>query len=178
MAWHRFGVEGKTPQTKTRLPSMRQEIGTALAGLAAGVLVSAAMAAGRRARLLDKTLAEHAEDWLDRAADTRRRFGTAGTTAAEQVNHLAASAAFGAAYGVLRRRLPEVPPAALGALYGGALYAINIAAIAPMIGLTRGEAQETGRVVVQRLAMHLFFGTALAAFAEFAQEAHDERSFR
>src|SRR5271155_1700028 len=115
---------------------MRSEIKSTVAGVAAGVLLSGVMACGRRAGLFDKTLAEDAEDWLDRTLDARRRIGAAGTTAVEQVNHLAASAVFGAGYGALRQALPEVSPVVLGPLYGGALYAVNIVGIAPLIGLT------------------------------------------
>ena len=44
-------------------------------GLAAGAAMSLAMAIGRRAGALHKTLAEDAEDWLDRVLGTRRRIG-------------------------------------------------------------------------------------------------------
>jgi len=46
-----------------------------------------------------KTLAEHAEDWVDRAADTRSHIGQSGTWTLEQGNHIAASAAFGFDHG-------------------------------------------------------------------------------
>lgn len=86
------------------------------------------------------------------------------------MNHLVASAVFGAAYGVLRQSLPAAPPLALGALYGGALYAINIVGVAPLIGLTPGERQEPARIILERLAIHLLFGIALAAFTELGKE--------
>ena len=89
---------------------MRAEIKTAAAGVAAGIVLSAVMAVGRRAGLLEKTLAEHAEDWLDRTLDARRHIGVSGTTAAEQASHLAASAVFGVGYGMLRQSLPQVSP--------------------------------------------------------------------
>jgi hypothetical protein len=149
---------------------MRYQIETAMAGIAAGVLVSGVMVLGRRTGLLHKTLAEEAEDWLDRAVGLRRRIGATGTTAAEQINHLMASAAFGAGYGTLRRSVPGVPPLALGLLYGGALYAINIATIAPLIGLTRGEGQAPAPVILERLATHLLFGAAVAGFTSLGRE--------
>lgn len=149
---------------------MRYPIRTAAAGMAAGLLLGAVMFCGRRAGVLHKTLADHAEDWLARSLDTRRRIGNTGTIAAEQANHLAASALFGIGYGALRRSLPAVPPLGLGALYGGALYAINIAGIAPLIGLTRGERREPAGVVLQRLSLHILFGIAAAAFAEIGEK--------
>lgn len=84
-------------------------------GLAAGLAMDFAMVLGRRAGLLHKTLAEESEDWLDRTASTRRRIGEGGTEAVEQVNHFAASAAFGLGYGALRSRLPRLPGVLLGA---------------------------------------------------------------
>jgi hypothetical protein len=149
---------------------MRYQIETAMAGIAAGVLVSGVMVLGRRTGLLHKTLAEEAEDWLDRAVGLRRRIGATGTTAAEQINHLMVSAAFGAGYGTLRRSVPGVPPLALGLLYGGALYAIIIATIAPLIGLTRGEGQAPAPVILERLATHLLFGAAVAGFTSLGRE--------
>ena len=68
-------------------------------GVAAGVAVSLAMSLGRRASVLHKTLAEYAEDWVDRAADTRSHIGKSGTWTLEQGNHIAASAAFEFAHG-------------------------------------------------------------------------------
>ena len=144
---------------------MRTSMAGAWGGLAGGLLVSAAMIAGRRAGLLHKTLAEHGEDWLDRLFDARRRAGPHAVTIAEQTNHLATSAAFGWGYGLLR---PHVrwPATVLGALYGSALYAINIVGIAPRIGMTRGESRVSTGVSAQRLAMHVLFGVATAAIAE------------
>ncbi len=134
-------------------------------GLLAGVTVSVAMALGRRTGLLHKTLAEDAEDWLDRVAGTRRRIGAGGTTALEEGNHLAASAAFGFGYTLLRARLPRTPSPVLGALYGAGLYAVNIAGVAPLIGLTQGERNVSAAHRAERLGVHLLFGilTALAA---------------
>lgn len=60
---------------------MRNQAKGAAAGVAAGILLSGVMVFGRRAGLLHKTLAEHAEDWLDRTFDSRRRLGATGTTA-------------------------------------------------------------------------------------------------
>jgi hypothetical protein len=144
---------------------VREGLAGALGGLAAGLLVTGAMAFGRRAGLLHRTLAEHAEDWLDNAFALRCHIGSGGVTIAEQTNHLLASAAFGAAYGLLRGHF-EMPPLIAGALYGAGLYAVNIVGLAPLIGLTRGETLEPPGVVLQRLAMHLAFGVATAAATE------------
>ncbi|HJU19004.1 MAG TPA: hypothetical protein VJ770_21320 [Stellaceae bacterium] len=127
--------------------------------------MSGAMTLGRRAGLLHRTLAEHAEDWLDDAFAMRGRIGRAGVALAEQTTHLAASILFGAAYGAARRPF-NVPPILAGTLYGAGLYAINIVGIAPLIGLTRGEGREPPGVVAQRFAMHVLFGVATAMATE------------
>jgi hypothetical protein len=50
---------------------MRRANAGIMGGLAAGLALSLVMDLGRRAGVLHKTLAENAEDWVDRAADTR-----------------------------------------------------------------------------------------------------------
>jgi hypothetical protein len=136
----------------------------AIGGMAAGLALSLAMEAGRRSGLLHKTLAEESEDWLDRVADTRHFLGRGGTTALEQANHMAASALFGVGYGLLSARLPRVPAPLLGALYGVGLYVVNIAGIAPLLGITEGEQNAAAPIRAERLGLHLLYGvlTALA----------------
>lgn len=137
-----------------------------LEGLIAGVGLAAFMAAGRRGGLLRKTLAEQSEDWLDRTVRSRSRLGATGTTALEQANHLAASAAFGFGYKLLRDRLPRMHPVLLGGAYGAGLYATNIAAIAPLLGITEGERKAGAPLALQRLGMHLLYGIGTAVAAD------------
>ncbi len=125
-----------------------------------------AMAAGRRTGTLHETLDQKSEDWLDRVASTRALVGDHGTTALEQANHAAASAAFGYGYDVLRERLPGVPSALLGMLYGCGLYAANIAGIAPVLGITEGEQHIFGRVRGERLGLHVLYGFVTAVVAQ------------
>jgi hypothetical protein len=145
---------------------MRRIKASILGGLAAGLTMSLAMELGRRSGVLHKTLAENAEDWLDRMADTRRHIGRNGTAAVEQANHMAAAAAFGFGYFLLRERVSELPAWILGALYGGGLYIANIAGIAPLIGLTEGEQNAPASVRAERFGLHLLFGIVTAAVAE------------
>jgi len=145
---------------------MRRATAGIIGGLAAGVAVSLAMDLGRRAGVLHKVLAEDAEDWLDRAANTRARIGEGGTRAMEQANHMAAAAAFGIGYAWLRERLPALPAWGLGALYGAGLYVINIAGIAPLIGLTEGERNAPAPVRAERLGLHVLYGVLTAVVAD------------
>lgn len=141
---------------------MRATSAGVIGGLTAGVAMSLAMIFGRRAGVLDKTLAEHSEDWLDRTMGTRRRIGEGGTAAVEEANHMAAAATFGFGYGALRGCLPRVPGVLLGALYGAGLYAVNIAGAAPLLGITRGEQNAPAPVRAQRFGMHVLFGVVAA----------------
>jgi hypothetical protein len=145
---------------------MRNLVAGAIGGLIAGAALSGVMLAGRRAGLLHRTLAEHSEDWLDRNFASRAHVGKTGTFLAEQGNHFAASAVFGAAFGAAYPFL-ERRPIAAGALYGTALYAVNIACIAPVLGITNGETAEPPSVPLQRLGLHVLFGvvTAIATAA-------------
>ena len=139
---------------------------SAIAGLGAGLVMSLAMVLGRRSGLLHKTLAEDAEDWLDWLGSSRRFLGQGGTTALEQANHMAASAAFGVGYGMLSTRVPHVPTPVLGAMYGAGLYVVNIIGIAPLLGMTEGEGKAPMSVRAERLGLHILYGTLTALFAD------------
>jgi len=135
-------------------------------GLLAGIITTAAMVAGRKSGVLGKTLDRDAVDWIDDTTGSRAVIGDAGTSVVEFANHLAASAAFGYGYAHLRERLPDVPAWALGAGYGTVLYAVNIAGIAPVIGITQGEAAAGPRTAAERWGVHLLQSVATALLAE------------
>ena len=127
--------------------------------------MSLVMDLGCRAGLYHKTLAEDAEDWLDRVTDTRTYIGGGGTRAIEQANHMAAAAAFGVGCAFLRERLPALPAWGLGTLYGAGLYVINIASIAPFIELTEGEQNAPTSIRAERLDLHILYGILTAIIA-------------
>jgi hypothetical protein len=141
---------------------MRTTTAGALGGLVAGLIVSGTMVFGRDAGLLEKTLAEDAQDWLHDNFNTRDWAGQDGTEFLEQVNHLAASAAFGWVFGATRPATRLIPPVLAGGLFGAGLYAVAIAKVAPLIGLTREEADESKDVRLQRLGIHVLFGVITA----------------
>ena len=89
---------------------MRNSTAGMLGGLAAGMIVSGVMTFGRDLGLLQHSLADAAENWLDQRFDTRAKVGEDGTLALEQANHLLVSGLFGAAFGVLRPLTRKVPP--------------------------------------------------------------------
>ena len=141
---------------------MQRLIAGAMSGLAGAVVMSATMALGRRAGWLHPTLAEDSERWLDRTVGMTRRIGAAGTTAVEQGNHLTAGAGFGALLAALPPGLGGLPPALAGALYGAGLYAVNIAGVAPLLGITEGEQNAPPAQAAERLGLHLLFGVVTA----------------
>ena len=146
---------------------MRNSTAGMLAGVASGMVVSGVMTFGRDLGLLQHSLADAAEDWMDERFDTRSKVGEDGTSALVQVNHLLVSGLFGAAFGAMRPLTKAIPPIAAGALFGAGLYAVAIGKVAPAIKLTRGENREPDNVQVQRLGVHVLFGvlTAMATDA-------------
>lgn len=135
-------------------------------GLLAGVITTAAMVAGRKTGVLGKTLDRDAVDWIDDITGSRAVIGDAGTSVVEFANHLGASAAFGLGYGMVRERVPGVPALALGAGFGTALYAVNIAGIAPVLGITEGEVTAGSRKAAERWGVHVLQSVATALIAE------------
>jgi hypothetical protein len=145
---------------------MQKHKAAIVGGLIAGVVTTVVMQAGRRSGLLTKTLDRDAVDWIDRLTDSRAVIGDAGTSAVEFVNHLGASAAFGAAVPTLRELAPSLSPVALGALYGTALYAVNIAGIAPKLGITEGEVEAGPRKAAERWGIHVLQAVVTTVLAE------------
>lgn len=142
-----------------------------IGGLLAGLVTTAAMVAGRKSGVLGKTLDRDSVDWIDRNTGSRAVIGDAGTSAVELANHLGASVGFAALYPPLRRALPDLPPAILGMLYGTALYAVNIAGIAPILGITEGEVEAGRRKAVERWAIHVLQSVVTAlAIERLAQD--------
>jgi len=124
------------------------------------------MVAGRKSGMLTKTLDRDAVDWIDDVTGSRAVIGDTGTSIVEFANHLGASAAFAAALPTLRDLSPSLSPVALGALYGTALYAVNIGAIAPLLGITEGEVQAGPRKAGERWAIHVLQAVASAVIAD------------
>jgi len=155
---------------------MQRQKAAILGGLIAGVVTTAVMVVGRKTGMLTKTLDRDAVDWIDRHTHSRAAIGDAGTSAVEFVNHLGASAAFAAALPTLRQLAPTLSPVALGALYGTALYAVNIGTIAPILGITQGEVEAGPRKAGERLAIHVLQAVVAALVAErLTSEVDHER---
>ena len=154
---------------------MQRQTAAMLGGVIAGVVTSAVMFAGRKSGVMTKTLDRDAVDWIDEKTGSRAVIGDTGTSVVEFVNHLGASAAFGAGFARIRDLAPTVPPVALGALYGTALYAVNIGAIAPVLGITQGEIKAGPRKAGERWAIHVLQAVVTAVVAErLASPAADD----
>lgn len=145
---------------------MNRRLAAVLGGVAAGVLTTAVMVAGRKSGLLGKTLDRDAVDWIDRTTGSRAVIGETGTSAVEFANHLGASAAFGYGYALLREQAPDVPDWLLGTAYGSVLYGVNIAGIAPVLGITEGEVAAGPRKAAERWGLHVLQSVATAVIAE------------
>jgi hypothetical protein len=145
---------------------MQRYTAAVVGGLIAGVVTTAVMQAGRRTGLMTKTLDRDAVDWIDDVTGSRKVIGDTGTSVVEFVNHMGASAAFAAALPKLKELAPTLSPVALGTLYGTALYAVNIGAIAPVLGITEGEIQAGPRKAGERWAIHVLQAVVSAVLAE------------
>lgn len=144
-------------------------------GLIAGVVTTAVMVAGRKSGALTKTLDRDAVDWIDKLTGSRAKIGDTGTSIVEFANHLGASAAFASALPALKELAPSLSPLALGTLYGTALYAVNIGAIAPMLGITEGEFEAGPRKAGERWAIHVLQAVVTALVAERLTSTAGER---
>lgn len=152
---------------------MQKRKAAILAGLVAGIATTAFMVVGRKTGVLTKTLDRDAVDWIDRTTGSRDVIGDTGTSIVEFANHMGASAAFGAALPTLREWAPTMSPVALGTLYGTALYAVNIAGIAPVLGITEGEVQAGPRKAGERWIVHVLQGVITALVAERLERQAD-----
>lgn len=145
---------------------MRPYKAAIVGGLVAGAVTTLVMTAGRKTGVLGKTLDRDAVDWIDDTTGSRAVIGDAGTSAVEFVNHLGASAAFAAAWPLLRRMAPNAPVPVLAAVYGTVLYGVNIGGIAPILGITEGETQAGVRKATERWAVHVIQTVVTAIVAE------------
>ncbi|MGH7915820.1 MAG: hypothetical protein ACREQE_00005 [Candidatus Binataceae bacterium] len=150
---------------------MQTSIAGAIAGVIGGAVLAEVMTAGRSAELAPPTLAELANDWLDRNFSTRDRIGESGTSVLEQLNHMAASSVFGIGYANARRYFNRVTPATAGALFGSGLYALNFGGIAPLAGLTHGERDHVPQISLRRLGMHVLYGVVTAVVTDRLMQA-------
>jgi hypothetical protein len=137
-------------------------------GLLAGVVTTAAMFAGRKAGILTKTLDRDAVDWIDDQTGSRKKIGDTGTSVVEFANHLGTSVSFAALYPPLRQALPGVPSVVLGTLMGTALYVVNIAGIAPVLGITEGEIEAGPRKAAERWSVHVIQSVVTALVIDTA----------
>ena len=137
-----------------------------IGGLIAGLVTTGVMIAGRKSGLLGKTLDRDSVDWIDRNTGSRQLIGDTGTSLVEFANHLGASAAFGYGYSRLRKAAPGVPGPILGAGYGTVLYLVNIAGIAPLLGITEGERRAGPRKAAERWGVHVLQTVVTAIVAD------------
>lgn len=145
---------------------MKEQQAAMVGGVIAGLVTSAVMWAGRKSGLMTKTLDRDAVDWIDDKTGSRAVIGDTGTSMVEFTNHLGASAAFASALPRLRALAPSLSPVALGTLYGTALYAVNIGAIAPVLGITQGEVKAGPRKAGERWAIHVLQAVVTAVVAD------------
>lgn len=137
----------------------------AAGGLAGGCVMAVFMTIAKRTGILQVPLPVRVERWAEDRIEVRDRPQGLQEEALGQAGHLVFSAALGAAYGALAPALP-FPASAAGPLYGAALYALNLGALGPAAGITKGPARENLSTAGRRMAMHVVFGTVTAMVFE------------
>lgn len=147
----------------------------ALGGLAGGLVMTAAMMAGRRAGMIETPLPLAIERDLEARAGVAERTGAGQERGLALAEHLTISAAFGAGYGALRAAfaLPAIPA---GPLYGLGVYALNLGGVGPALDLTPGPWNEAPLTVARRVMMHAVYGTVTALVADQVRRRIGERN--
>lgn len=77
------------------------------------------------------------------------------------VAHVGYGCAMGAAYGVIRDRLPHGSPGAAGVLFGLGVWGVGYAGWVPLLGVREGTVAGSPRSLPFPLAAHVMFGLAL-----------------
>ncbi len=133
----------------------------AVAGTLATLAMSATMFGFKRLGLMGRMPPEMITSRLLNRFGIRRSRKTQDLLAS--VNHIAFGAGGGAAFSVLRRRVPgSVPTLPLGLLFAFGIWAVSYVGWAPALGLMpRPQEDRPGRQP-SMVAAHLVYGAALA----------------
>lgn len=136
-----------------------------LGGLAAGAVLTAAMIGSQAAGL------DEADDMVrigrragERLGVGRRRLDERPSVqeeAAVQGAHLALSAALGALYGAMHRRI-GLPTVVSGLALGLGFYPLAFGVAGPLLGVTEKPWEAEPRLLGQRAALHAVFGIVTA----------------
>ena len=158
---------------------MHPDFAAPLKGLFAGITGTVAMTLALR-RVLPRLLPRHAArpflpelvvGGMERKLTGRRRLPPHARRVATMPAHYAYGAAAGLAYGLLRAGAARVPPAALGSVWGLAVWAASYQGWLPAAGITPATTDRPPAERVTPIAAHLVFGLATAyAFEALSAE--------
>jgi hypothetical protein len=133
----------------------------AVAGMAGGLAMSVIRQALQEAGLMGAPLPLKIERRLERRAGVDDWTGSGEEKVLAMGEHLAVSAAFGAAYPLLGRAL-TVPAWMVGLVYGAFVYGVLILGIGPALDLARPRWRDEPGAAARRLGVHLIFGVVTA----------------
>lgn len=146
--------------------NMQREISAgAIAGLAAGALLSAWWIGGRKLGITGPSLPGRVEQWAEDQTGYRPHASQQANEGAALGGHLAISTALGALFGALRGG-GYMKSLTAGPLFGLGLYALTVSGIGNVLGITRAAHRESGNVLGKQLFEHALFGTATALVAD------------
>lgn len=147
----------------------------AAGGLAGGLVMTAFMTVATRAGIIETSLPVKIERWGERKMGVQNGLTGLREEAAAQAGHLLFSGALGGLYGAAGSvfRLSPLPS---GPVYGASLYALNLAALGPAAGITKGPWNEKATTAGRRLMMHVIFGTVTAFVAHQLSDRTKQQS--
>ncbi|MDP9311452.1 MAG: hypothetical protein M3R24_11310 [Chloroflexota bacterium] len=137
----------------------------AVGGLAAGLVMTAFMTAGKQTGMIEEPLPLKYERKLEDLAGIEQRPGETQAMVLSQGEHLLFSAALGAGCGALSAAL-DLPAIPAGPPYGLGVYALMLGAVGPAMDITAGPWNEEPLTAGRRVMMHLVYGTVTAVVAE------------
>ncbi len=149
------------------ISTMDDIVAGAIGGLAAGLMMSAVMTAGKQTGMIEEPLPLKFERKFEEAAglEEQERPGPTQAMVLSQAEHLLFSAALGAGYGVLNGML-DLPPIPTGPLYGLGIYTLMLGGVGPALDVTAGPWNEAPQTAGRRVMMHAVYGMVTALVYE------------
>jgi hypothetical protein len=135
----------------------------ALGGVAGAGTMSVIRMAARRLGLIDKTVPQASEEWLADRAGIEPGSQPA-HQAAQELMHLG----YGMSWGLLYALLADRGPGSLwrGLAFGGLLWAVGMAGVLPLAGVTRPAWRTRPRESGVNIAAHLAYGVSTQLLTE------------
>jgi hypothetical protein len=159
---------------------MRSLTRTAIYGAMGGLYGAAAMTvirlAARRGGLVQKMVPQAMAEWLTHRLRVEPPGGPTGHHLLDQSLHLGYGMAWGAAYGLSRAGSAQRASLGHGAAFGGAIWALGLAVLLPMLRVARPAWRSTPAETAVNLGAHVVYGLAIQLLSEELADQRDRRA--